>query len=166
PRSGEGEQPSFPSSAWERTASKLCFESGLRRETSRSDCSSLRRSRASGPGVPKQSLGTRILCSPSPLRRGGRGQGFGRLSPVGRSIIMPRSLRPSLLLLALFFAVLCRPLEAQRAPRRPPAEPPKPGQAETDPSDLGGLKLTVEKNPFTSHLDAARRAINDKDWPV
>lgn len=75
---------------------------------------------------------------------------------------MPHSLRLSVLLLALLLAVLCRPVEAQRRPR-PPVQPPPSG---TDPGDLGGITLVPQKSPFVSHLDAARRAIDDKDWPI
>src|SRR5262249_1958771 len=50
---------SFPSSAWERTAAKLCFASGPAPRDAVSGSGGVRRSRASGPRVPKQSLGTR-----------------------------------------------------------------------------------------------------------
>ncbi len=72
---------------------------------------------------------------------------------------MSRSLRLSVLLLALFLTVLCRPVEAQRPPRQP-------AQTKPDPADLGGITLVTQKTPFVSHLSAARRAIEEKDWPV
>src|SRR5262245_59849119 len=80
-RFGEGEKALVP---------KLCLGTrrleALLRERARTGASSsarasMRRSRASGPGVPKQSLGTRGCCSPSPPRGGGarRGSPFAAL---------------------------------------------------------------------------------------
>jgi outer membrane protein assembly factor BamB/tetratricopeptide (TPR) repeat protein len=73
---------------------------------------------------------------------------------------MSRSLRPFVLLFALLSTVLCGAAEAQQRPT-PPAAPPSP-----DPGDLGGVTLVAAKSPFASHLDVARRAIDDRDWAV
>src|SRR5262245_34810347 len=70
-RSGEGSRPSFPSSAWEREAPKLCFVATTHKQNVTHLSSALPRSRASRRCVPKQNLGTRA-CSPSPKRGGER----------------------------------------------------------------------------------------------
>src|SRR5262249_16405524 len=75
---------------------------------------------------------------------------------------MSRSLRPAVFLLALLLASL--PLSAGAPPPRTP--PSKPPHSDADLPDLGGTTLRPQKRPFVSHLDAARRAIDDKDWPV
>src|SRR5215468_3278650 len=76
--------PSFPSSAWERTAAKFRF-AGTANPAERDVLrrSSVRRSKASGSRVPKQSLGTRgssdITDVPIRLNNQAAPPGLGRI---------------------------------------------------------------------------------------